>query len=254
MSKLVDLRPRRVAAKLKKDLYNWKPMTLWRYFTLQIRHLKMGGGEFYIPQKGMEDWRLYGDLQNVSHLLQYDWASHVLRDREVGNVLDIACGSGYGSYRMSFDVPRVCAVDPNPQALEYAKENYLREGILFYKLTVDELLTVFEQDYFDAIVSIGTVEHLNSESWVDIFRTLLKNDGVLILSTPVRAETDFHPDNRWHTMEYSGEDLLDRLRVFGRALYGQEMPYYSLFEKANIKFGRKLFAQGPNPIVCVSKE
>jgi ubiquinone/menaquinone biosynthesis C-methylase UbiE len=248
---MMNLSLKRMVFKMKKDLFNIQPTTLMRYLSLQKRNALLGSGEFYVPRIGKDDWRLYGDLQNVSHLIRYEWAHHVLSDRGIQNVLDIACGCGYGSHLLSQSIPQVFGVDLSTKAIEYAKKHYQRENIEFIQGDIVDLLTIFEKNSFDAIVSFDTVEHIKTEKWLDIFKSLLKsNNSVLLLSTPVRAETTRNPANKWHFIEYSAEDLLDKLSVFDNVLYGKAMPHYAIFEEANIKFKRDLFAKDPNPCVC----
>jgi ubiquinone/menaquinone biosynthesis C-methylase UbiE len=253
VSKMQNLSFKRMIFKFKKDLFNYKPTTLMRYLSLQKRNALLGSGEFYVPRKGKEDWRLYGDLQNVSHLIRYEWAHHVLRDKGTSKVLDIACGCGYGSHLLSQSVTQVYGVDLSTKAIEYAKSNYQKDNIEFVQGDIVDLLTTFDKQSFDAIVSFDTVEHIRTEKWLEIFRDLLKRSGsTLLLSTPVRAETTRNPANKWHFIEYSAEDLLGKLSIFDRVLYGDAMPHYAIFEEANLKFKRSLFAKDPNPCVCES--
>lgn len=76
-----------------------------------------------------------------------------------GNVLDIACGGGYGSYLMSKnpDVKKITAVDKSEQAIANANGHFKRENIEFVLGSPETINSTF-----DVLVSLETVEHLQN--------------------------------------------------------------------------------------------
>jgi 2-polyprenyl-3-methyl-5-hydroxy-6-metoxy-1,4-benzoquinol methylase len=119
-----------------------------------------------------------------------------------GKVLDIACGSGYGSYLVinsdKYRESSITAVDNNKEIISYARKRYAHPLIQF--VCADAIN--FSCGYlFDTIISLETIEHLNDpKSFILRMRMLLKKDGVLIISTPVTPSTDGNP---YHISDYT---------------------------------------------------
>ena len=121
-----------------------------------------------------------------------------------GNVLDIACGGGYGSYLMSKnpDVKKITAVDKSEQAIANANAHFKRENI-DYVLGSPETIN----GAFDVLVSLETVEHLQN--------TMILKEMVLrcripeiIISFPRKKTTHY---NQFHLWDFTKGDMI---RVF----------------------------------------
>jgi SAM-dependent methyltransferase len=126
------------------------------------------------------------------HTERYQFA---IQNGQAGNVLDIACGTGYGSYQImqadKFLNSLVTGVDIDEEAITYAKKRYGHPSIRF--VCADALL-YSDQQGFDTIVSLETIEHLKDPiSFVKNLYSLLKNEGVIIISAPVTPSTDGNP-------------------------------------------------------------
>ena len=76
-----------------------------------------------------------------------------------GNVVDIACGVGYGSYLISKnpDVISVTGVDRSEKAIKNAKENFSKENIKFILGQPETLV-----GNYDILVCLETIEHLEN--------------------------------------------------------------------------------------------
>ncbi|MCI8873754.1 MAG: class I SAM-dependent methyltransferase [Lachnospiraceae bacterium] len=118
-----------------------------------------------------------------------------------GNVLDIACGEGYGSYLMSKnpDVLKITSVDRSEKAIADAKENFSRENIEYI---VGSPETV--NGKFDVLVSLETVEHL-SEPAVLKEMTVRCDIPEVIISFPRKKTTHY---NKYHLWDFTKEDIL----------------------------------------------
>ncbi len=60
--------------------------------------------EHFVPEFGLDLDRYLnaGHIGGVHHLIRYLWALEVLKDApHIHSLLDIACGSGYGSYLLA---------------------------------------------------------------------------------------------------------------------------------------------------------
>ena len=123
----------------------------------------------------------YNATEAAIHLNRYAMAKPFCKG---ATVLDAACGEGYGSYLMkSWGAKNVEGIDISSDAIAFAKNQFKSEG-LQYSLHTVEILP-FEDNYFDLVVSLETMEHLeNPELFLKEIKRVVKPDGVVILSCP----------------------------------------------------------------------
>ncbi len=151
------------------------------------------------------------------HLARYEFAKKYVASK---NVLDIACGSGYGSKMLSeAGATEVVGVDIDKEAIEYATKKYAGLGLQYI---CESAATVsFPKNHFDVIVSFETIEHLNDDirsQYLEVIKNSLKTDGVIILSTPNKLITSpwsEKPLNPYHVLEYYKKDLEKELKQHG---------------------------------------
>ena len=86
------------------------------------------------------------------HLAVYEWIADRCRGLDV---VDLACGEGYGSAVLGRSARSVVGVDANPEAHEHARLRYSRPGIRFER----DLLENFGEPC-DAVVFLQTIEHV----------------------------------------------------------------------------------------------
>src|SRR5919107_58121 len=92
------------------------------------------------------------------HLVVYRW----IADRCAGmDVVDMACGEGYGTDVLASRARRVTGVDANPEAHEHARAKYTRPGVRFAR---DLIETYIEP--CDALVFLQTIEHVREPEQV----------------------------------------------------------------------------------------
>ena len=104
------------------------------------------------------------------HLAVYRWVAERVRGLEV---VDMACGEGYGTAVLGERAALVTGVDANPDAHEHARLKYSRPGLRFVRELVEEY-----DEPCDAIVFLQTIEHLEDPAAVlDRFRDLLRPGG-----------------------------------------------------------------------------
>jgi cyclopropane fatty-acyl-phospholipid synthase-like methyltransferase len=198
-------------------------------------------GEFFVP--GEAPKRLEED-----HLSRYSFAADYVRGKKV---LDIACGSGYGS-RALLDAGAVTVdgVDLSEDVIEFATKKFACEGVRY---CCDTVYSYSSDRPYDVIVSFETIEHVDDHKMAlnNLYR-LLADDGVLLISSPNRfitspkadAVTD-KPANPYHRMEFNRSEFVAALREAGfivdeTDLYGQRLQP-RLQNKTLRKFYRKLF-------------
>lgn len=157
-------------------------------------------------------WPRAGELelarkQNAADWQRYDFASEFVVGKEV---LDCACGAGYGSWRLAqAGALRVVGADVSEEALAWATREF-RSASTEFRSIRDGRIPVGDSE-FDVVVSFETIEHIEAESapnFVDELSRVLKPSGTLIMSTPITyGNGRFHPKNPFHLREYEPEEL-----------------------------------------------
>jgi len=146
----------------------------------------------------------------IEHLHRYFLARDAARGLDV---LDIACGEGYGSSLLAQVARSVVGVDVSDEAVAFARDSYRRENLRFLRGDGREI--PLTDASIDIIVSFETLEHLyEQERLIAEFRRVLRPGGLLIISTPDRNV--YSPDgsvpNPHHVRELDQEEFLDLLR------------------------------------------
>lgn len=165
-------------------------------------------GEQFVPGAGKK--RLLDE-----HLERYKFAYN-LSDGKI--VLDIACGTGYGSHILSLNSKEVYGVDISEESINYANSHFYNDNLKFIKSSATE--DIFPEKFFDIICSFETIEHLDDLSRKQYLKNLnkwLKDDGLILLSTPNKKITSpfsSKPLNKYHFKEFTKKDIKKELGVF----------------------------------------
>jgi 2-polyprenyl-3-methyl-5-hydroxy-6-metoxy-1,4-benzoquinol methylase len=127
-----------------------------------------------VPEKASK-----GDWENS--LTRYKFASAFIKSKRV---LDIASGSGYGSFfLLNKGAKEIVAGDISRIVIKFANLHYRKGNLHFVQL--DAIYMPFRNDCFDIIVSFETIEHLkNWEKFLQECKRCLKKGGIFIISTP----------------------------------------------------------------------
>lgn len=162
------------------------------------------------------------------HIDRYLFAAENVAGKRV---LDVACGSGFGSdILLKAGAEQVDGVDVSSEAVKYATETYGQEKINFHCQSADDL--PFSDDTFDVIVSFETIEHLEDEvrkKYLTEIVRVLAPDGIVLISTPNKQITTpwkLKPNNPYHVLEYTEPLLVSELSEAGlevSKLYGQRL-------------------------------
>jgi 2-polyprenyl-3-methyl-5-hydroxy-6-metoxy-1,4-benzoquinol methylase len=138
------------------------------------------------------------------HLVVYEW----IAARTAGlDVVDMACGEGYGAAVLASTARSVVGVDANPEAHDHARLRYARDNLRFDR----DLVQAWEGEC-DAIAFLQTIEHLEEPGAVlDHFKRLLRPGGIAYISTPnvltLAPKGAERSGNPWHVREYRGEEF-----------------------------------------------
>lgn len=185
-------------------------------------------GERFTPECEREIWH--------EHMHRYVFARSFCGARRV---LDAACGEGFGSSLLGEVATRVTGIDISRDAIDHARSRYGRPGKLDFEIA-DCCALPFEDDSFDVVVSFETLEHLSGQQeMLSEFRRVLNREGLLILSSPDKAEYSDKQgfDNPFHVRElyrYELESLISSHFAHFRLL-GQVLAFQSLiFDESGV--------------------
>lgn len=178
-------------------------------------------GERFLPGVAGEIW--------YEHWHRYHFVAPLVAGREV---LDVACGAGYGSALLARTAAKVTGADVSPAAIAHAGGRYGSVRNLAF-VTADCAALPFPDASFDAVVSFETIEHIAAQdAFLDEARRVLRPGGLFVLSCPNKVE---YSDKRGARNEYHVRELYrDELaRLVGArfphsAWHGQRVSFFSV--------------------------
>src|SRR4051812_26003190 len=138
-------------------------------------HAKQHPMEFFDEFRTVEAYCLH-----LMHRAAYRHAAELVRP---GQVLDLGCNNGYGSFEFSCHGHQVIGVDVSAEALNNARSRFKADNLEFRQ--VDGANLPFESDRFDLITSFQVIEHIvEMEPYLSEIRRVLKPGGLAIFTTP----------------------------------------------------------------------
>jgi SAM-dependent methyltransferase len=161
-------------------------------------------GERVIPGEVNDDlW--------AEHVARYAFAARFAAE---GRVLDIGCGTGYGTAELAQKARAATGIDVSSDAIAYARAHYSLPNTTF--LTASATALPFPRTSFDLITAFEVIEHL--DNWRDLLietRRLLDPQGLFLVSTPNKpyyAESRASQGpNPFHAHEFDFAEFRDAL-------------------------------------------
>lgn len=150
------------------------------------------------------------------HAASYAFAEPMCQGRRV---LDLGCGSGYGTHRIAGVARSAIGVDVAPDAVAFARARYVAPN-LDYRVVDQGGPLPFADEEFDVVLSFQVIEHVHDvRGYLEEAKRVLAPGGTLVVITPDRARRLLpfqKPWNRWHLREYSAKGLKAAVsQVFG---------------------------------------
>ncbi len=116
----------------------------------------------------------------IEHLHRYAIALELAEGKDV---LDIACGEGYGSNFLAGTAKSAVGIDIDIKVIDHATGKYKKNNLKFLQGSVDNI--PLDTKSIDLIVSFETIEHHDKhEKMLQEFKRVLKPDGIIIISSP----------------------------------------------------------------------
>lgn len=160
-------------------------------------------GERFVPTES-------GEIR-YEHMHRYTWVASFCTDKDV---LDIACGEGYGSALLAKRARSVIGVDISDEAIAHARKTYPNQLNLRYEQGSATAVPM-DSASVDVVISFETVEHLSEQSeMLAELRRILRPDGLLIISSPNKKvySEDRNYVNEFHVKELYFDEFDSLLR------------------------------------------
>ncbi len=178
------------------------------YLTLHEINESLSPERLNLDKKKLKKFNL--DIRK--HLIRYNFAN--LFVKENSEVLDAACGVGYGTSILSQKSKSIIGIDYSKAAIKFAKKNHKNKKIKFYE---SNILNFKYKKKFDVIVSLETLEHINKSNgikWIKKCYSLLNKNGILVCSSPLLRIRNGKPfiTNPHHLHEMRRSELENLLK------------------------------------------
>jgi GT2 family glycosyltransferase/ubiquinone/menaquinone biosynthesis C-methylase UbiE/glycosyltransferase involved in cell wall biosynthesis len=180
-------------------------------------------GERYVPAE-------QGEIR-VEHMHRYAAVAKLVAGKDV---LDVACGEGYGARLIADSARSVTGVDISEEAIRHAKGAYGdRKNLAFRQGSASKL--PLADNAVDVVVSFETIEHLEEQRlMLAELRRVLRHDGVLVISSPNRPVYsrggEHHNEFHVRELDFTEMDALLRSEFPAVRYYGQKLAAGSLLQ------------------------
>lgn len=153
-------------------------------------------------------------------------------------ILDIACGSGFGSKLLSEKADFVLGVDYLESYINQAKARYPENEKLHFMVGNGEFFLYQNREaQFDMVISLHTLEHVPNDRVMlaSLFRNL-RPGGQLIVEVPLQSQRPLGvPINPYHLREYTQEQFINLVEEAGFQIeksIGSCRSFYGKLEQA----------------------
>jgi len=158
------------------------------------------------------------------HLIRYVFAMENIAGKDV---LDVACGTGYGMYLMSYLAKSVSGYDYSAVAIKEAQKFPFKCDTCLEIRNLEDTNTLsnHKHEKFDVVTCFETIEHVkNPESLLKHIKEITKPGGMVYISTP--NDLNKTDNNKWHKVHFDFYSLFHLLKdIFGDIdikLYSQD--------------------------------
>ncbi len=148
-------------------------------------------------------------LAEYEHLPRYALAKTLAAGK---TILDFGCGTGYGAALVSQVAKHVTGLDIDAAALNWARENHKSPRLDFQRhCDLGATLPAASFDMVTCFEMIEHVDHATQKATAASIARLLKDDGVLLISTPNPAVTALYGANPYHIREMNQAEFRELL-------------------------------------------
>lgn len=172
------------------------------------------------------------DFSTLAHIQRYEWVLPFLQNLYV---LDVGCGSGYGTFYLAKNgVRKIIGIDISPNAMKFAKKHFKLNNLEYIQM--DTLNLKFEDNSFDAVISFDVLEHIDEKhqsKFISEIARVLNDEGIAYISCP--NATVSMGGNPFHLKELTRREFELLLRRFFKdvKLFGQDLVVNGVRQREN---------------------
>lgn len=145
-----------------------------------------------------------------THINRYAFAKSFVNNKVV---LDMACGSGYGTQILAERAKKVYGVDLASDAIEFAQKHHIEDNIQFCNSSIEKFN--LKENKADIVVSFETIEHIeDTDLYFKCVINNVKENGICIISTPVVMNNGQSKTNPYHVNEFTIERFKEELNKY----------------------------------------
>jgi trans-aconitate methyltransferase len=183
------------------------------------------------------DWNSFIE-QKATYSMQIDYLKRHMSNISEKNVVDCACGEGYGSDMISKNLlpNNLYSIDVDKELIEYCKKQY--EKIQFICDDITQLNNM--DNYIDIFFSNQTIEHLNAKDQKLALKKIyskMNKEGYLMCAVPNKpVYQKYSKFNKYHLNELDYKNFKNLIltnRWKNVSFYGQKIPEYQ--QKSKIR-------------------
>lgn len=151
--------------------------------------------------------------------------------RPASQVLDVACGTGFGTRLLAQHCAAVVGLDRDEESIARARAT--ANGCASEYVVADATQMPFAEAVFDTVVSFETLEHVPPQRFLEEIERVLAPGGLLLLSTP-QNRLGHIPFMPCHLHEFSLEELTEIVSA-----------HFEIHERIGLKAGTIWFEGDP---------
>lgn len=145
----------------------------------------------------------------LEHIARYQFALPYVKE---GRVLDISCGSGFGTQfvakKAKHIIEQIVGIDIDQETIQYAKGRYHHPKAAFKQYDAVDVQLAQKLGQFDLILSFETIEHIaNEQQFLKNIYDMLKPGGRLVLSTPFGQGRGIPCGSPFHVHQITKEEF-----------------------------------------------
>jgi O-antigen biosynthesis protein len=195
-------------------------------------------GERYIPGQG-------GCQLAYEHLHRYLFA---LRWAEGEQVLDLACGNGYGAALLARRASHVWALDVDQETIAGARKDWCANNLTFVQ--GDAMQLPLRSGSIGLVVAMEALEHIkDQERLLREIARVCSEDGIALVSTPNKAVYSDAREyvNPFHVRELYFDDFVSLLKKHFKYIdvVGQQMRAGSLLSNDSADASFEVLVESP---------
>ena len=135
-----------------------------------------------VEEMRLQNVETFDDYQSVHE--RHRIFPAIFEDRQHQRILDVAAGVGCAARRIQAAYPgQIICNDITPTCLRVLRQQGL--NVVSFDIDNDEAPFPYDDGYFDAVVSLATIEHVISlEHHLSEIHRILSDDGYLYISSP----------------------------------------------------------------------